>query len=468
MAKKLPTSADGIIDEARIFTALEAAHAPDDGELDAILAKARELRGLTLDDAAVLLQARGAQCERIFATAKAAKEAIYGRRMVLFAPLYTTNICVNDCLYCNFRRSNTDLKRRRLSLDEIADETRALERQGHKRVLMVLGEDPQVAIDTMVAEIQTVYATREGHGEIRRVNINAAPMEPDRFAALKDAGIGTYQCFQETYHRATYAKMHPPGPKADYDYRVTVFDRAIAGGVDDFGLGGLFGLADPRFEVLALLMHADYLERTYGHGPHTISFPRIEPAPGAPAANNPPYILADAEVKLIVATLRLAVPYTGIIMSTREGATMRNELMHLGVSQLSAGSSTSPGGYRDGEDKGEAPQFLTGDHRDLDTMVRALCAGDFMPSFCTGCYRKGRTGGDFMELAKPGHIQTFCSSNGLITFLEYLLDYATPATRAEGEALITRHLARIEDEKLRAWTAQQLEDTRAGVRDLYV
>ncbi|HOF90101.1 MAG TPA: [FeFe] hydrogenase H-cluster radical SAM maturase HydG, partial [Armatimonadota bacterium] len=359
MAKKLPASAEAIIDEGRIFAALDAAHAPEDAELDAILAKARELRGLSLDEAAVLLQARGEQCARVFAAAKAVKETIYGQRMVLFAPLYTTNICVNDCLYCNFRRSNTALKRRRLSLAEIAEETRALERQGHKRVLMVLGEDPQVAIEAMVAEIQTVYATREGAGEIRRVNVNAAPMEPDRFAALKDAGIGTYQCFQETYHRATYAKMHPPGPKADYDYRVTVFDRALAGGIDDFGLGGLFGLFDPKFEVLALLMHADYLERAYGHGPHTISFPRLEPAPGAPAANHPPYTLADTEMQLIVAVLRLSVPYTGIIMSTRESAAMRDELMHLGVSQLSAGSSTSPGGYRDGEDKGEAPQFLT-------------------------------------------------------------------------------------------------------------
>lgn len=468
MAEKLATNAAQIIDEGRIFTALEAAHAPDDAELDAMLAKARELHGLSLDEAAVLLQARGEQCARVYATAKAVKEAIYGRRMVLFAPLYTTNICVNDCLYCNFRRSNTDLKRRRLSLEEIAAETRALERQGHKRVLMVLGEDPHVAIDQMVAEIQTVYATREGHGEIRRVNVNAAPMEPERFAALKDAGIGTYQCFQETYHRATYAKMHPPGPKADYDYRVTVFDRAIAGGIDDFGLGGLFGLYDPKFEVLALLMHAEYLERTYGHGPHTISFPRIEPAPGAPAAVEPPYKLIDDEMKRIVAVLRLAVPYTGIIMSTRESAAMRDELMHLGVSQLSAGSSTSPGGYCEDEDKAEAPQFLTGDHRNLDDVVRALCRSDFMPSFCTGCYRKGRTGHDFMELAKPGQIQTFCSSNGLITFLEYLLDYATPDTCIEGEALIARHLARIDNVKLRDWTALQLDATRAGTRDLYV
>jgi 2-iminoacetate synthase len=469
MADKLPTSAAHIIDEERIEAALAAAHAPADSELDEILAKAGELRGLNLDEAAVLLQAKDdAQLARVFAAAKLVKEGIYGKRMVLFAPLYTTNICVNDCLYCNFRRSNTALNRRRLSLEEIGAETRALVRQGHKRVLMVLGEDPKVAIDKMAAEVAAVYAVKDGRGEIRRVNVNAAPMEPDRFRVLKDAGIGTYQCFQETYHRTTYARMHPPGPKADYDYRVTVFDRAIAGGIDDFGLGGLFGLADPKFEVLALLMHADYLDRTYGHGPHTISFPRIEPAPGAPVANDPPFKLVNDQVKLIVAVLRLAVPYTGIIMSTRESAEMRNELIHLGVSQLSAGSSTSPGGYCDGEDKNDAPQFLTGDQRNLDEVVRSLCRSDFMPSFCTGCYRKGRTGQDFMDLAKPGLIQTFCNANGLVTFKEYLLDYATPETRAEGEALITRHLSRIPDEKVRQWTAESLEKVGAGTRDLYL
>jgi len=467
MATSLPVRAEQIIDEGRIVAALERAHAPADTELEEILARARELPGLPLDDVAVLLQARGEQCERVFAAAKAVKEAIYGARMVLFAPLYTTNICVNDCRYCNFRRSNRGLHRKRLSLEEIARETAALERQGHKRLLMVLGEDPRVAIDDMVAEVQTVYATRDG-GEIRRVNVNAAPMEPDRFRALKEAGIGTYQCFQETYHRATYAAMHPAGPKADFDYRVTVFDRAVAGGVDDLGLGALFGLYDPKFEVLALLMHAEYLERTYGAGPHTISFPRLEPAPGAPVANDPPYPLTDTDMKLIVATLRLAVPYTGIIMSTRETPAMRDALIHLGVSQLSAGSSTSPGGYAEEDEAGEAPQFVLADHRTLDDVVRSLCDSDFLPSFCTGCYRRGRTGHQFMELAKPGAIQTFCAANALVTFREYLLDYATPETRAAGEALIARHRACITDDWLRGWTEQQLARTSAGERDLYL
>jgi 2-iminoacetate synthase len=467
VSPSIPTTAEHIINEARIFQVLEQAHAPDDGELDEILAKALELKGLDLAQAAVLLQARGEQTARVFAAAKEVKETIYGKRMVLFAPLYTTNMCVNDCLYCNFRCSNTELKRKRLTLEEIAAETAALERQGHKRILLVLGEDPRTSIADMVAQVDTVYATRVDNGEIRRVNVNAAPMDPDKFRALKEAGIGTYQCFQETYHRATYATMHPRGPKADFDYRITAFDRAVAGGVDDLGVGALFGLYDPRFEVLAMLMHADYLDRTYGAGPHTISFPRLEPAPGAPLANDPPYKLSDEDLKMVVATLRLAVPYTGIIMSTRETPQMRDELIHLGVSQLSAGSSTSPGGYVEDEDPAEAPQFLTGDHRTLDRVVRSLCASDFMPSFCTGCYRRGRTGHDFMDLAKPGLIQKFCSANGLITFKEFLLDYASPETRAVGEALIVRHLERIPDEKMRAWTREQLAKTEAGERDLY-
>jgi len=467
MATTCPTRADQIIDERVIEEALARAHAPQDAELDEMLAKARELHGLSMTEAAVLLQASAEQSARVFAAAKEVKEGIYGKRMVLFAPLYTSNVCVNDCLYCNFRRSNSDLHRKRLSQEEIALETAALERQGHKRMLVVLGEDPRVSIDEMAATVQTVYGVREGTGEIRRVNVNAAPMEADKFQVLKDAGIGTYQCFQETYHRETYAKMHPRGPKADMDYRMTVFDRAVAGGIDDLGLGALLGLYDPKFEVLSLLMHAEYLDRAYGAGPHTISFPRLEPAPGAPVANDPPYKLTDLEVKLIVATLRLAVPYTGIIMSTRETPAMRDELMHLGVSQLSAGSSTTPGGYARQEDPEEASQFVLADHRSLDAVVRSLCEGDFLPSFCTGCYRRGRTGHDFMDLAKPGLIRKFCSANALVTFEEYLRDYASPATRAAGEALVARHLARLPD-GARQWTEKSLARTAAGERDLYL
>lgn len=457
-----------IINEADILHTLEAAQAPSDCELEEILAKAHELHGLSLHEAAVLLQTTEEQRQRVYATAKCVKEAIYGARMVLFAPLYTSNYCVNDCLYCSFRRSNTQLPRKRLSCDEIARQVEALEKMGHKRLLIVLGEDPSVPIAEMVGQIETVYSTKTGQGEIRRVNVNAAPMPTDHFGALKAAGIGTYQCFQETYHRETYMRVHPTGPKADYAARLTVFDRAMAAGIDDVGLGALFGLYDPRFEVLALLMHAAYLDRTYSAGPHTISFPRIEPASGAVLNQQPPYRLTDDDLKLIVATLRLFVPYTGIILSTREMPALRDELMHLGVSQLSAGSSTTPGGYADGEDRREAPQFYTSDTRTLDEMVRSLATSGFLPSFCTACYRRGRTGHDFMDLAKPGAIQTYCAINGLLTFKEYLLDYASPDTRDAGIRVIEAHLARLPDAKRRGMARERLAQLDAGARDLYL
>ncbi|MHB9129684.1 MAG: [FeFe] hydrogenase H-cluster radical SAM maturase HydG [Armatimonadota bacterium] len=460
--------AHDIIDEAAIMQTLQAAHAPDDQELDEILAKARELQGLHLREAAMLLQAGHEQRQRVFTTAKQVKEAIYGDRMVLFAPLYTSNYCVNDCLYCSFRRSNTELPRKRLSCEEIARQVEALENMGHKRMLVVLGEDPSVPITEMVAQIETVYATKTGRGEIRRVNVNAAPMSSDHFRALKDAGIGTYQCFQETYHQETYQRVHPSGPKSDYAARLTVFDRAMAAGIDDVGLGALFGLFDPRFEVLALLTHAAYLDHTYGAGPHTISFPRIEPAPGVPLSEHPPHRLSDDDLKVIVATLRLSVPYTGIIMSTREKPALRDELIHLGVSQLSAGSSTTPGGYVTGDDRREAPQFYTSDTRTLDDMVQSLCASGFLPSFCTACYRRGRTGHDFMDLAKPGAIQTFCAINGMLTLKEYLLDYASPLTRAIGLQQIERHLHRLDDDTRHAWATERLARIEQGERDLYL
>jgi 2-iminoacetate synthase len=460
------TKADQIIDEAKIYQALDAAHAPSDTEFDEILAKAKTLVGLNIAEAAVLLQAGESQLQRLYDAAGEVKELIYGKRMVLFAPLYTSNTCINDCLYCNFRMSNKELHRKTLSQEEIARETRALIKQGHKRVLMVLGEDSRVPLSEMAKSLETVYSVKEGKGEIRRVNVNAAPMEPEAFRMLKEAGIGTYQCFQETYHRETYKKMHPRGPKSNYDYRVTVFDRSIAGGIDDFGLGALFGLADPRFEVMALLQHAAYLDSHYGAGPHTISFPRLEPAPGAPLASDPPFKMNDHDVKVIVAVLRLAVPYTGIIMSTRENASMRRELIHLGVSQLSAGSSTSPGGYFEREDAEDAPQFITGDHRGLDEIIRELAENGYMPSFCTGCYRKGRTGHDFMDMAKPGLIQQFCLPNGILTFKEFLLDYASPATKVAGDAAIAAALIAM-DPKTAVWTREQLIKIESGERDIY-
>lgn len=441
----------------------------DSKRLDDILAKARSLAGLELDEVAALLGVGDPeQREAIFAAAREVKESIYGRRMVLFAPLYASNECSNNCLYCAFRRDNTELVRRTLTQEEIAAEIRAIEEAGHKRVLLVAGEGPHSGLDYAVQAVRTISATRSGRGEIRRVNVNMAPMPVEAFRELKQAGIGTYQCFQETYHPEQYRLLHPSGRKADYGWRVSVFDRAFAGGVDDVGMGVLFGLYDFRFDVLALLAHARYLDQRYGVGPHTLSFPRVEPAQNAPAAERIPYPVSDDEILLIVAVLRLAVPYTGIIMSTRETPEMRRQLFGLGVSQLSAGSRTYPGGYGDGRAHAdEAEQFALGDTRGPDEVIRDLAEHGYVPSFCTACYRLGRTGHEFMEQAKPGQIQRFCTPNALLTFQEYLLDYASAQTRAVGERVIAEMLEEVVP-TLRPTVEQRLAAIRAGERDLFL
>jgi 2-iminoacetate synthase len=440
----------------------------DSHRLDDILAKARALAGLDLSDVAALLQAGREERGEIFAAAREMKERIYGRRMVLFAPLYASNECSNDCLYCAFRKGNHDLVRRTLTMDEIAAEIRTLEEMGHKRVLLVLGESGKSGADYAVKAIERAYATRSGRGEIRRANANMAPLPVEGFRALKAAGVGTYQCFQETYHPEQYRSLHLSGRKADYGWRLSVFDRAFAGGVDDVGMGVLFGLYDYRFDLLALVSHAQYLDQRYGVGPHTISFPRIEPAQNAPAAEHVPYPVSDDDLRLIVAVIRLAVPYTGIIMSTRESPQLRRELVGLGVSQLSAASRVYPGGYGDGRahvEEGE--QFHLGDTRSVDTVIHDLAEDGYLPSFCTACYRLGRTGHDFMEFAKPGDIQQYCTPNALLTFQEYLIDYASPETRTVGERLVDGLLAEVTP-PLRATIEERLAAIRAGERDLYL
>ena len=457
------------LDAGAVDALLREARPPDRHQLADILAQARSLVGLDLAQVAALLVADDPETrEQVLATARHVKEGIYGRRMVLFAPLYASNECSNNCLYCAFRRDNRDLERRTLTMDEIAQEIRILEDMGHKRVLLVLGESTASGVRYAVDAIHTTYATRSGRGEIRRVNANMAPLAVEGFRALKEAGLGTYQCFQETYHPEQYRYLHPSGPKADYDWRISVFDRAFAGGVDDVGLGVLFGLYDHRFEVLALLAHAQYLDQRYGIGPHTISFPRIEPAQNAPAAENPPAPVTDDDVRMIVAILRLAVPYTGIIMSTRETPAARRELFGLGVSQLSAASRVYPGAYVDGRAHVEsAEQFYVGDCRPVDLVVRDLCENGYLPSFCTACYRLGRTGERFMAMAKPGDIQRFCTPNALLTFEEYLLDYASSETRAVGRRLVDELMAEVEPE-LRPAVEKRLAAIRGGERDLYL
>ena len=454
------------IDEVAIGRVLEANTRVDEGRIQSILDKALLMKGLDLEDVAALSSISDPDLlGQLFAAAKRVKDEIYGKRLVIFAPLYISNLCANECLYCAFRARNTALKRRALSQDEIREETRIVINQGHKRVLLVAGESyPREGFSYVLKSIETVYSVKEGHGEIRRVNVNVAPLTTDEFKLLKASGIGTYQLFQETYHRATYQAVHLGGKKADYDWRISATDRAMEAGINDIGIGVLFGLCDWRFEILALMQHVRHLEQQFGVGPHTISVPRLEPASGSDMAGHPPKPVSDVDFRKIVAILRLAVPYTGIIMSTRENAKLRRETFALGVSQISAGSRTNPGGYGDGEQE-DRSQFSLGDHRSLDEVVRDVAELGYIPSFCTGCYRLGRTGADFMDLAKPGDIKLHCDPNAFSTFEEYLLDYASPATRTAGEKLIADALASLPPAQ-RAVSARLVEKVKAGERDV--
>jgi 2-iminoacetate synthase len=455
------------IKEQQINTLIKKAEKTPRRDAERIIAKALQLKGLTPAEAAVLLATKDKKAlAKMFQAARTVKEAIYGKRLVLFAPLYTTNFCVNDCLYCGFRSGNAMLSRRRLTLDEIKAEVRLLEKQGHKRILLVAGEDPKTAnVDFLLKAIKAAYATRVGKGEIRRLNVNIAPLSVADFRRLKKSKIGTFQLFQETYHLPTYKVMHRSGPKTDYRYRLYGMHRAMEAGIDDVGIGVLFGLYDYRFETLALLFHALELEKKFGAGPHTISVPRLEPAVGAPLSLNPPHKVSDDDFKKVVAVLRLAVPYTGIILSTRESAKMRDQLFALGISQISAGSRTNPGGYKAG--KVNAAQFSLHDDRSLLQVIKDISRLGYSPSFCTACYRLGRVGHDFMDLAKPGLIRNYCLPNSLLTFSEYLLDYGDREARQLGKKVIGRHLAEISNAKVKKGTARKLKALAAGKRDLY-
>ncbi|MHC4552596.1 MAG: [FeFe] hydrogenase H-cluster radical SAM maturase HydG [Planctomycetota bacterium] len=459
---------NNIIHEEAIEAALQEGKKADASRIREILAKAAEMKGLDAANVAALTTISAPELlSALFDTAKQVKETIYGRRLVVFAPLYISNLCKNECLYCAFRAKNTDITRRALSQDEIADEVKTLEQQGHKRVLLVAGESyPKQGFQYVLDSIKTVYETTIGNGEIRRVNVNVAPLTLDEFKQLKAAEIGTYQIFQETYNRGTYSKVHVGGQKADYDWRITAIDRAMEAGIDDVGIGVLFGLCDWRFETLALMQHIKYLEDKFGVGPHTISVPRLEPATGSDMASHPPKPVSDIDFRKLVAILRLAVPYTGIIMSTRETPKMRTETFALGVSQISAGSRTNPGGYAEGEDVVDEAQFSLGDHRGLDEVIGDVANLGYIPSFCTGCYRLGRTGADFMDMAKPGLIKEHCDPNALSTFLEYLMDYGSESTKQAGEALIQTVLGEMSD-PIRERSETMLAKVREGRRDVF-
>ena len=456
------------INEVEIARILEQNQKPDPARVRAVLNKAKEMKGLDLEDVAVLTNISDPmQLFELFEEANHIKEKIYGKRLVVFAPLYISNLCANECSYCAFRAKNKAVVRRSLSQDEIKQEAEILVKQGHKRVLVVAGESyPKQGFQYIIDSIATVYEAKVGNGEIRRVNVNIAPLDIPEFKVLKEAKIGTFQLFQETYNHETYHKVHTGGKKQDYDYRVTALHRAMEVGIDDVGIGVLFGLYNFRFELLALMQHIQELEKVFGIGPHTISVPRLEPATGSDIASHPPFAVSDLDFRKIVAILRLAVPYTGIIMSTRETAQMRRDTFALGVSQISAGSRTNPGGYTDSLHEVDGGQFCLGDHRLLDEVIRDVAEMGYIPSFCTGCYRLGRTGQDFMDRAKPGDIKNHCNPNAVSTFMEYLMDYASYETRLIGEDLIEDVINSM-DGIARERAIVLLDKVKKGNHDMY-
>ncbi|MCX8175097.1 MAG: [FeFe] hydrogenase H-cluster radical SAM maturase HydG [Candidatus Micrarchaeota archaeon] len=455
-----------VVEERRIAQILNAAEGePTKEEVGQILAKAMEKKGLSPLQAARLLNIEAEELLRmLFAASSAIKREIYGNRLVWFAPIYLSNYCTNSCAYCGFSATNAMLKRKRLSLGEVAEQTRALIRMGHKRLLVEAGESEVASpIDYICDCIREIYATKEGRGEIRRVNVNIAATTTENYRKLKEVGIGTYQLFQETYHRKTYEKMHR-GPKGDYQRQLTAHCRAFEAGLDDYGMGVLFGLYDYKFEVVSLLSHARWMEERYGVGPHTVSVPRIKPAPGICFV--PPAPVSDRDFLKLIAVYRLALPYTGMIISTREPPEIREKAFEIGISQASVGSRTAPGGYADGGAESAGEQFELSDRRGMEETIASVCARGHIPSFCTACYRSKRTGEAFMRLAKTGEINKLCTPNALLTFKEFLVDYASPSLRKEGEALIERMAGEVEKAKQEEFR-RRLKRIENGERDLF-
>ena len=443
------------------------AHKNDVAVIDAILEKARLRKGLTHREASVLLACElEDKNQEIYELARQIKKDFYGDRIVMFAPLYLSNYCVNGCLYCPYHAKNKHIPRKKLTQEEIKAEVIALQDMGHKRLALEAGEDPvNNPLEYILESIKTIYSIKHKNGAIRRVNVNIAATTVEDYRKLKEAGIGTYILFQETYHKESYEKLHPTGPKSNYAYHTEAHDRAMEGGIDDVGLGVLFGLELYRYEFAGLLMHAEHLEAVFGVGPHTISVPRVCPAddidPGA--FDNG---ISDEIFEKIVACIRVAVPYTGMIISTRESQKVRQRVLELGISQISGGSRTSVGGYVEQEPEEESSaQFDVSDTRTLDEVVRWLMELGYVPSFCTACYREGRTGDRFMSLCKAGQIQNCCLPNALMTLKEYLMDYAAPETKAVGEQVIARQQAYITNPKVKEIVAERLVKITQGERD---
>jgi 2-iminoacetate synthase len=441
---------------------------PEKQRVRDVIAKSLEKQRLTLGETAVLVNAVGTDlADEIKQGARELKEKVYGNRIVLFAPLYVGNRCINNCKYCGFRASNTDAVRKTLNDKEIIQEVEALEDNGQKRLILVYGEHPDYSPEYIAHTVKLVYGVKKGHGEIRRVNINAAPLDIEGFRTVGASGIGTYQVFQETYHPEAYTWYHLGGKKKDYEYRLTSLDRAQEAGIDDVGIGALFGLYDWRFEVLGLVRHTNHLEACYNVGPHTISFPRIKDA--ASLNLDKKYETTDDEFKKLVAILRLAVPYTGLILTARESPAIRKEVMQFGVSQIDGGTKLELGSYSD-ENKEEQnlnkEQFKINDARSLAEIIDELLENDYIPSFCTSCYRMGRTGEHFMEFSVPGFIKRFCTPNAILTLSEYICDYAQGDTIDKGWRVIEKNLAKLEP-SVGIITSEKIEKIKMGERDLY-
>lgn len=456
------------INHEYIYKILEETKNPSNEQIKEVLNRAKNREGLDYKDIAILLQAEDENdLKEIYSLAGEIKKDIYGKRVVVFAPLYVSDYCVNNCVYCGYKRDNK-FNRRRLTMDEVAQEVKILEQMGHKRLALELGEDPVNApIDYVLECLDTIYKTQNNNGEIRRVNVNIAATTVENYKLLKEKGIGTYILFQETYHKPTYDKMHPKSLKGDYNYHLTAFDRAMEAGIDDVGAGVLFGLADPRFEVLGLMMHNAHLEEKFGVGFHTISVPRLQEAKGV-TLENYPHLLDDKMFKKIVAILRIAVPFTGLILSTRETPEMRKELLKYGVSQISAGSSTGVGGYKEREEGKEVKQFKTNDERSPIEILKELLSDGYIPSYCTACYRKGRTGDRFMSLAKSGNIKYVCEPNALMTLLEFTLDYGDEELYKKSLEIIDKEVENIEREDIKSLTKESMEKMKKGQRDFYL
>ena len=463
--------ADDFIDHGEVLETLAYGEANKHNAalIDEILAKARLRKGLTHKEAIVLLDCDlEEKNQEIYALAEQIKKDFYGNRIVMFAPLYLSNYCINGCTYCPYHMKNKHIARKKLTQEEIRKEVIALQDMGHKRLALEAGEDPvHNTMDYYLECIDTIYKIKHKNGAIRRVNINIAATTVDNYRLLKEAGIGTYILFQETYHKESYEKLHPYGPKSNYAYHTEAMDRAMEGGIDDVGLGVLFGLELYRYEFAGLLMHAEHLEAVHGVGPHTISVPRICPADDIdPSAFD--NSISDDIFEKLVACIRISVPYTGMIVSTRESQRARERVLHLGISQISGGSRTSVGGYAEPEKENDSAQFDVSDNRTLDEVVGWLMELGYIPSFCTACYRAGRTGDRFMSLCKSGQIQNCCHPNALMTLKEYLVDYASPHVKELGDELIAKEIHNIPNEKVRELVERHLKDIEEGERDFRI